>query len=351
MPSPPSAPRKSPGRPPRISREEVVGSGPAHRRRGRCGATDHAAARRGGRQHAHGALPPRPQQGGVARPAPGRLRRTHLHRPELPDDPRERVVAAADAIHAALAACPWIVEVLTADDLMSASALWFVEQIVDGLVAGGLSPEQAVHGYRAIWYYTAGEIVVRATAARRRAADDRPTHRERVFGALDPGELPRLAQLADRWVAADRGGHPPGRAARAGGRPPRRPLRPPGAPAARGSAGRTLDLPGPGSPPHRARGQPTAQAGEAVRCRPPSRWSHSCWRQRAKKPVPPYADGPPGQVRSPRRPPRRGAGCRPRRRAATGSPPGRSPRRRRRRPGRGLTTWPRWRQSSSSGQS
>lgn len=96
-----------------------------------------------------------------------------LHRPALPADPRERVVAAATAIHDALASCPWIVEVLTADDLMSTSALWFVEQIVDGLAESGLSPEQAVQGYRAIWYYTAGEIVVRASAARRRAHDER----------------------------------------------------------------------------------------------------------------------------------------------------------------------------------
>ncbi|MFD4657201.1 TetR/AcrR family transcriptional regulator C-terminal domain-containing protein [Kitasatospora sp. NPDC058444] len=108
--------------------------------------------------------------------------------------------AAAAAIHEALAACPWIVEVLTGDSLMSAHSLWFVEQIVDGLVACGLSPERAVQGYRAIWYYTAGEIMVRATAARRRPDDDRPTHRQQVFADLDPGRLPRLARFADRWA-------------------------------------------------------------------------------------------------------------------------------------------------------
>ncbi|MEV7184103.1 TetR/AcrR family transcriptional regulator [Kitasatospora sp. NPDC093102] len=119
---------------------------------------------------------------------------------ELPTEPRERVVAAAAAIHEALAACPWIVEVLTGDSLMSAHSLWFVEQIVDGLVGCGLSPERAVQGYRAIWYYTAGEIMVRATAARRRATDDRPTHRQQVFADLDPEQLPRLGQLAGRWA-------------------------------------------------------------------------------------------------------------------------------------------------------
>ncbi|MEU8029451.1 TetR/AcrR family transcriptional regulator [Streptomyces sp. NPDC049099] len=125
----------------------------------------------------------------------------HLRRPPAPPtDPRERVIAAATAIHEVLAACPWVVEVLTADDLMSTSALWFVEQIVDGLTDCGLPLEQAVHGYRTIWYYTAGEIVVRAAAARRRATDDRPTYRERVFAGLDPAELPRLAEVAGRWA-------------------------------------------------------------------------------------------------------------------------------------------------------
>ncbi|MBL1080857.1 TetR/AcrR family transcriptional regulator C-terminal domain-containing protein [Streptomyces actinomycinicus] len=124
-----------------------------------------------------------------------------LHRPEPPPaDPRERILTAAVAIHDVLAACPWIVEVLTADDLLSASALWFVEQIVAGLADCGLTLEQAVHGYRAIWYFTAGEILVRATSARRRATDDRPTYRDRVFAGLDPAELPHLSRIAPRWA-------------------------------------------------------------------------------------------------------------------------------------------------------
>ncbi|WP_131742756.1 TetR/AcrR family transcriptional regulator [Actinomadura roseirufa] len=124
-----------------------------------------------------------------------------LRRPDLPADPGERVVALAVAIREALRDCPWIVEVLTADDLMAESALWFAENIVDALVAGGLTPARAVHGYRAVWYYTAGEILVRAAAARRRARDDRPTYRERVFAGLDAAELPRLAALGGDWAA------------------------------------------------------------------------------------------------------------------------------------------------------
>ncbi|GAA1952110.1 TetR/AcrR family transcriptional regulator [Kitasatospora viridis] len=200
MPQPPAA-RKSVGRPPRISREEVIG-----------------AARRIVAEEGVDRLTMRRLAGEVGSTPMALYHHVRnkeellllllddyagreLHRPELPAAPRERVVAAAAAVHRALAGCPWIVEALTADDLFATSALWFVEQIVDGLVECGLSPERAVHGYRAIWYYTAGEIVVRATAARRRAADQEPaTFRERVFAELDPAELPRLAALADRWA-------------------------------------------------------------------------------------------------------------------------------------------------------
>ncbi|MFD8705685.1 TetR/AcrR family transcriptional regulator [Kitasatospora sp. NPDC059648] len=197
----PSAPRRTTGRPPRISLEEVIGTARrivaeegVNRMTMRRLATEIGSTPMALYHHV------RNKEDLLVLLLDDYATRT-LRRPELPAHPRERVVAAAAAIHDALAACPWITEVLTADDLMSTSALWFVEQIVDGLAECGLSPDRAVHGYRAIWYYTAGEIMVRTTAARRRADDDRATYRERVFADLDPGELPRLAQVADRWAS------------------------------------------------------------------------------------------------------------------------------------------------------
>ncbi|MFJ2868682.1 TetR/AcrR family transcriptional regulator [Kitasatospora sp. NPDC087314] len=200
----PSAPRKAPGRPPRISREQVV---EAARRIVTDEGVDRLTMRRLATEI--GSTPMalyhhvRNREQLLVLLLDDYAART-LRRPEPPAgppaDPRERVLASAAAIHEALSGCPWIVEVLTADDLMSTSALWFVEQIVDGLTACGLTPERAVHGYRAIWYYTVGEMVVRAAAGRRRADDERATYREQVFGGLDPDELPRLAQVADRWA-------------------------------------------------------------------------------------------------------------------------------------------------------
>ncbi|MWK38613.1 TetR family transcriptional regulator [Actinomadura sp. J1-007] len=122
-----------------------------------------------------------------------------MPRPALPDDPRERILAVATGMRDGLAGCPWIVEVLAADDLLASEALWYGDRIVDAFMAGGLATEAAVHAYRAIWYYTAGEIIVRASAGRRAEAG-RPTYRETVFADVDAAEYPRLAEIGADWI-------------------------------------------------------------------------------------------------------------------------------------------------------
>lgn len=197
----PSTPRKSPGRPPRISREEVIEAG---RRIVAEQGADRLTMRRLAAEV--GSTPMalyhhvRDKEELLLLLLDEYAERT-MRRPGPSATPREQTIAAAAAIHDALRDCPWAAGLLTADDLMSPTALWFVEQIVDGLIRSGLTPEQAVRGYRAIWYYTLGQVTITAAAANRRTRDPRPTRRAQIFTALDPAELPRLARLADRWVA------------------------------------------------------------------------------------------------------------------------------------------------------
>ncbi|NKY30173.1 TetR/AcrR family transcriptional regulator [Nocardia gamkensis] len=120
--------------------------------------------------------------------------------PDLPEEPRQRVRVAARAMRDVLATRPWVVEILAADDLLGVSALWVTESIVDGFVAGGLPLERAVRAYRAIWHYTAGNLIVRARSARR-AAEDRPTFRAQVFADLDADAYPRLAALGSDYLS------------------------------------------------------------------------------------------------------------------------------------------------------
>jgi AcrR family transcriptional regulator len=121
-------------------------------------------------------------------------------RPELPADPRERLLASAQLLHDVLAECPWIVEVLASDDLMAVSALWLVEAMVDAAIECGLSPDDAVYAYRVIWYYTVGDLMIRTARERRQAQVEGPTHRDQTFATLDPKTYPRLAALSEKWV-------------------------------------------------------------------------------------------------------------------------------------------------------
>ncbi|MFD7257680.1 TetR/AcrR family transcriptional regulator [Streptomyces sp. NPDC059874] len=125
---------------------------------------------------------------------------TGIERPVLPDDPRDRIVTAATALHDALAAWPWAAEVLSADGfvgLLDESAMWMVEAIVAGAHDRGCTREQSVDVFRSLWYYTVGEVLVRAHSARRRDEGRPFAYRD----DLDPSQVPHLAAIGVRWAA------------------------------------------------------------------------------------------------------------------------------------------------------
>ena len=119
--------------------------------------------------------------------------------PELPDDPRERIVVAATAIHDRLASWPWAAEVLTTDGFLTrlgTAPLTLVEAVVGAAVECGCTHEQAAGVFRALWYYTVGEILVRARSARRPA-----DFRLGSLAEADASRLPHLTAIGDAWPA------------------------------------------------------------------------------------------------------------------------------------------------------
>lgn len=121
-------------------------------------------------------------------------------RPELPEDPRERLIAVSIMLHELLADRLWIVQVLTGDDLVAPSALWFVEEMIGAAVEYGHTPEQAVYIYRTIWFSIVGDLVIRVNGKHRRSRTTGPTYEDRVIAGLKSGTHPRLAAVADRWA-------------------------------------------------------------------------------------------------------------------------------------------------------
>jgi AcrR family transcriptional regulator len=124
-----------------------------------------------------------------------------LPRPQFSRDPRVRTQQACRAIRDGLAEHPWIVDVLAGGELIAPSILWLMEEIVAGFVACGLTEAQAADGYRAVWQFTVGELIIRRGLDRVAAAGRRPFVID-VLTAVDPETLPTLAALRDHWMPA-----------------------------------------------------------------------------------------------------------------------------------------------------
>ncbi|MGC4938795.1 TetR/AcrR family transcriptional regulator [Kribbella sp. DT2] len=125
-----------------------------------------------------------------------------LPRPELSGEPRDRIIAAGVLIHDAFAAWPWAAEVLTSDGFITRigdPALWVVEAILAGAADHGCTPAQSVLIFRNIWYFTVGEILVRANTARRYPDADFPPAENSPFSGLENPQLPHLTAAAGQW--------------------------------------------------------------------------------------------------------------------------------------------------------
>jgi AcrR family transcriptional regulator len=120
-------------------------------------------------------------------------------RPPLPADPRDRVLATAVHMHAILSEMIWVIDVLSLGDLTDKEALWMPEEIIDSAMACGLTPQQALHAYRTIWYVVYGALVFQRADSRRAAAPERRPFFPTFLTEEDTARFPRLAAMADDW--------------------------------------------------------------------------------------------------------------------------------------------------------
>lgn len=120
-------------------------------------------------------------------------------RPELPADPRGRVLVAAHHMYASLSRFPWAVDVLGLGDLTDKAALWMPEEIIASCRACEQSREQAVHTYRTLWYFVYGALRFTVAESRRATAPDRRPLLPDLLGPEDAAQLPQLTGLSGDW--------------------------------------------------------------------------------------------------------------------------------------------------------
>lgn len=125
-----------------------------------------------------------------------------LERPPMPDDPERRVLAVFGWLYDGLDARPWVVDVISRGDFYAPAVLWALEAILSSLVSAGLTAEQAVDVYLALWRFTIGTLQLKHAG--------RPTveklGREPILDASLRGQSdaarPILARVSAYWPRA-----------------------------------------------------------------------------------------------------------------------------------------------------
>ncbi|MFT2018215.1 TetR/AcrR family transcriptional regulator [Streptomyces sp. 796.1] len=121
-----------------------------------------------------------------------------LPRPDLPADPRQRVLAACTLMHGAFLADPWMVPIVARSAPVGTSAGWLTEEVVAALTELGLSDERAFWACQTLCYFTAGQALSTAPEHRSDDGPPRPDYVEAATSDQESPPLPHLTQLADR---------------------------------------------------------------------------------------------------------------------------------------------------------
>ncbi|GAA5076756.1 TetR/AcrR family transcriptional regulator [Nocardia iowensis] len=130
-------------------------------------------------------------------------RAEQLDRPELPGDPRDRLVAVTLHLIDVLHRHPWVVELLVGGESFGRSAMWILDEFVDAATELGATDEYAGYMYNAVWRYTLGELMMRRAEDERRASADRGAPRSRWTDQIAPDDLaefPAAARMLPQWA-------------------------------------------------------------------------------------------------------------------------------------------------------
>ncbi|MBF6347404.1 TetR/AcrR family transcriptional regulator [Nocardia flavorosea] len=127
-----------------------------------------------------------------------------LPRPELPDDPRDRLAAIIVHLIDTLHEFPWIIDLLVTGETYGRAAMWILDEFVTTANRLGAGDIEAGYMYSVLWRFALGELIARKASADRRSADRRgePTpHWTDTAAEDDLGEFPSVLRVLPQWQA------------------------------------------------------------------------------------------------------------------------------------------------------
>jgi len=126
----------------------------------------------------------------------------HLVRPALPADPERRVLALFEWLYAGLDARPWVVDVISRGDFYAPAVLWALEEILASLVSAGLTAEQAVDVYLALWRFTLGTLQLKHAGRPSSEQLGRQPILDASLRGQSDAARPVLASVSAHWARA-----------------------------------------------------------------------------------------------------------------------------------------------------
>ncbi|AFU03703.1 TetR/AcrR family transcriptional regulator [Nocardia brasiliensis] len=130
-------------------------------------------------------------------------RADELDRPDLPADPRDRLVAIVAYLIDVLHQMPWVADILVSGESFGRAAMWILDEFVDTATRLGATDDYAGYMYAAIWRFVLGELMMRRAEDERAEAARRGDPRPRWTDQADDeilAEFPTTVRMLPKWA-------------------------------------------------------------------------------------------------------------------------------------------------------
>ncbi|MFD8104398.1 TetR/AcrR family transcriptional regulator [Nocardia fluminea] len=123
-----------------------------------------------------------------------------LQRPELPDAPRDRLIAIVCYLVDTLDQLPWVADILVTGQSFGRSAMWMLNEFVDAANELGATDRKAGYMYFTVWRFVVGELMSRRAAQTRRDTEPTQPYWSDLITTDQLTDFPTVERLLPHWA-------------------------------------------------------------------------------------------------------------------------------------------------------
>ncbi|MGM7644992.1 TetR/AcrR family transcriptional regulator [Nocardia sp. JW2] len=122
-----------------------------------------------------------------------------LQRPELPDAPRDRLIAIVCYLVDTLDQLPWVADILVTGQSFGRSAMWMLNEFVDAATDLGATDRKAGYMYFTVWRFVVGELMSRRAARTHHGTEPAQPYWSDLITTDQLTDFPTVARLLPQW--------------------------------------------------------------------------------------------------------------------------------------------------------